>query len=188
MVGFPRILLANVKGDAWFLCRGNWRGGVCPIDHSKARGCWRRVHQRQEARVEAEGLKGSSALQSLLLTQSGLFERVRPLLGAKRTFPATTQTLIPIPQARHAFLLGAMHAAENRSIMLDAMPDDTAAAMRAGRRERLDGTFERVEDHGAVGHPNLEAFVVVVVALLAALIVGVRRRARSRNQATSPGA
>jgi hypothetical protein len=27
--------------------------------------------------------------------------------------------------------------------------DDAAAAMRAGRRERLNRTFERVEDHGS---------------------------------------
>jgi hypothetical protein len=60
-----------------------------------------------------------------------------------------------------------MRAAEDRAVMLDTMPDDAAAAMRAGWRERLDRTFERVEDHGAAGHPNLEALVVVVAALLA---------------------
>jgi hypothetical protein len=56
---------------------------------------------------------------------------------------------IPVPQARHAFLLGAMHAAEDLAVMLDAVSDDAAAAMRAGRRERLNRTFERVEDHGS---------------------------------------
>jgi hypothetical protein len=49
---------------------------------------------------------------------------------------------IPVPQARHAFLLGAMHAAKDCAVMLDAVPDDAAAAMRAGRRERLNRTFE----------------------------------------------
>jgi hypothetical protein len=37
VAGPSRILLANVERNGWFLCRGLRRGGVCPIDHRKAR-------------------------------------------------------------------------------------------------------------------------------------------------------
>ena len=72
---------------------------------------------------------------------------------------------IPIAETLDAFLLGAMDAAEDGAVVLDPMPDDAAAAMRAGGRERLDRAFEAVEDHGAAAHGDLEALVVVVAAL-----------------------
>ena len=56
---------------------------------------------------------------------------------------------IPIAETLDAFLLGAMDAAEDSAVVLDPMPDDAAAAMGAGGRERLDRAFEAVEDHGA---------------------------------------
>jgi len=58
-----------------------------------------------------------------------------------------------------------MDAAEDSAVVLDPMPDDTAAAMGTGGRERLDRAFEAVEDHGAAAHGDLEALVVVVAAL-----------------------
>ena len=73
---------------------------------------------------------------------------------------------IPIAKTLDAFLLGAMDTAEDSAVVLDPMPDDAAAAMRAGGRESLDSAFEAVEDHGAAAHSDLEALVVVVAALL----------------------
>ena len=64
-------------------------------------------------------------------------------------------------------MLGAMDAAIDRVAMLHAMADDAAAAMRADRRERRDGAFERVEDERAPAHGDLEALVIVVAALRA---------------------
>jgi hypothetical protein len=58
-----------------------------------------------------------------------------------------------------------MDAAEDSAVVLDPMPDDAAAAMGVGGRERLDRAFEAVEDHGAAAHGDLEALVVVVAAL-----------------------
>ena len=74
---------------------------------------------------------------------------------------------IPIDEARHTFVLGAMYAAENGIAMLHAMPDDAAVAMRADGRERRDGAFEAVEHKRAAVHDDLEAPVVVVAALRA---------------------
>src|SRR5262245_30395129 len=81
--------------------------------------------------------------------------------------PGDNKESTPTPQTRHAFRPSAVSAAKDGAVMFDTMPNDAAAAMGTGRRERLDGTFERVEDHGAAGHRNLEAFVIVVAALLA---------------------
>ena len=44
---------------------------------------------------------------------------------------------IPIPKARHAFLLSAMHAAEDGAVMLDTMPDDAAGMLSAVRNAGL---------------------------------------------------
>ena len=50
--------------------------------------------------------------------------------------------------------------------MLDPMPYDAAAAMRADRRQHMDRAFEAVEDNGAAAHLNLETLVVVIAALI----------------------
>jgi hypothetical protein len=74
---------------------------------------------------------------------------------------------IAVAQAFDAFMLGAMDTAENGVAVLHAMADDTAATVRADWRQRLDRAFERVEDHGAAVHPDLETLVVIVAALRA---------------------
>jgi hypothetical protein len=43
-------------------------------------------------------------------------------------------------------LCGAVRTAEHLPICFDAMPDNSAAAVIAGGRERLDGAFKTVED------------------------------------------
>ena len=58
-----------------------------------------------------------------------------------------------------------MDAAEDNAVVLDPMPDDTAAAVKAGGREGLDRAFEAVEVHGAAADGDLEALVVLVAAL-----------------------
>jgi hypothetical protein len=74
---------------------------------------------------------------------------------------------IPVDEALHAFMLGAMDAAEDRVAVLHAVADDAHAAMRADRRERGNGTFEGVEHERAAAHGDLEALVVIVAALRA---------------------
>ena len=62
-------------------------------------------------------------------------------------------------------MLGAMDAAEDGVVMLQAMPDDAHAAMRADGCERSDRAFERVEDECLPAHGDGEALVVLVAAL-----------------------
>ncbi len=50
--------------------------------------------------------------------------------------------LIPVAEPGHAFMLGAMDAAEDGVAVLDAVPNNAAAAMSTGWRERLDRAFE----------------------------------------------
>jgi hypothetical protein len=47
---------------------------------------------------------------------------------------------------------------------LHAVTDDLAAAMRAGRRQRVDGALEAVEYMGLTTHLDLKTFVVGVSA------------------------
>jgi hypothetical protein len=47
------------------------------------------------------------------------------------------------------------------------MPDDLAAAMRAGGRECMDGTFKAIKGVGLARHPNFECLVVVIAAYIA---------------------
>ena len=67
------------------------------------------------------------------------------------------QRSIPVDEALDALMLGAVDAAIDGVLMLHAMADDAAAAMRADRRERGDGTFEQVEGERAPVHGDLEA-------------------------------
>ena len=53
-----------------------------------------------------------------------------------------SRSSIPVDEAFHALMLGAMDAAIDGVAVLHAMADDAAAAMRADRRERGDGAFE----------------------------------------------
>jgi hypothetical protein len=60
-----------------------------------------------------------------------------------------------------------MGAAVDDVILLDAMADDTAPAVRARRRELLYSAFEAVERVRLVCESDLKGLVVVVAALIA---------------------
>src|SRR4029450_3271933 len=65
-----------------------------------------------------------------------------------------------------------MHAAEDGAVLLDTVPDDAVAAMRASWRKRLNRALKRVKRHGAARHRHLKALVVVVPALVASSHLG----------------
>ena len=64
-------------------------------------------------------------------------------------------------------MLGAMDAAEDCIAVLHAVPDDAASAMRAHRRERLDGALEGVEGVRLAVLHDLERLVVSIPTSLA---------------------
>src|SRR5437588_630014 len=68
--------------------------------------------------------------------------------------PSAVPALRAVFQPRDARLLGAVGAAEHRAVVLHAVADHLAAAVAAGRRERVDGALERVKGLGAalLGH------------------------------------
>ncbi|MEZ2128840.1 MULTISPECIES: hypothetical protein [unclassified Sinorhizobium] len=61
-----------------------------------------------------------------------------------------------------------MSAAIDYLVLLDAMADDTATAMRAGWRQFLNGAFEAVKSIGFPRHRNIEGFVIFITAQVAA--------------------
>src|SRR5438067_1725854 len=69
-----------------------------------------------------------------------------------------------VREHRDARMFGAARAAEDHVVMLDAVTDHLAAAMRASRRERVDGTFERVEGVLAAFRRDSERLVVLITA------------------------
>jgi hypothetical protein len=86
-----------------------------------------------------------SALHSSLLTRSS------SLLYAIFQFGAAIRT-------------SAVDAAEDPALFFDAVADDPAAAVRAGRGQRLYGALETIEYVRLTAQGNLEALVVVVSA------------------------
>jgi hypothetical protein len=58
-------------------------------------------------------------------------------------------------------------AAENNFILLDAMPDDSAIAVRTNGSKLLDRAFEAIKGVGFVGNPHFKSLVIVVPALIA---------------------
>jgi len=63
--------------------------------------------------------------------------------------------------------LGATNATENSAALLYAVTDHATAAMSAGRRQRVDGAFERVKDVLVTVQRHGERFVVIVAAHVA---------------------
>lgn len=57
-----------------------------------------------------------------------------------------------------------MNAAKDLSVLLDAMPDNAALAMRARRGKRMDRAFEAVEDVALPADDYFESFVIFVFA------------------------
>src|SRR5690606_14878315 len=74
------------------------------------------------------------------------------------------ELLHAVVEPHHARLLGATRAAIKGAIVLGAVADDPALAVRAGRRECMDGAFERVERAAAVVGLHGKGLVVVVAA------------------------
>lgn len=67
-------------------------------------------------------------------------------------------------QFRAAIASRAVDAAKDLPFFFDAVADDTAAAMRAARSQRVNRTLEAIENMCSALHPHLEAFVVIVSA------------------------
>jgi hypothetical protein len=59
-----------------------------------------------------------------------------------------------------------MDAAENLSVSFNAVPDNPAIAMRANRRQRVDGALETVESVTLPGDDHFKRLVIFVVANL----------------------
>jgi hypothetical protein len=57
-----------------------------------------------------------------------------------------------------------MNAAEYLAALFHAVTDDPAIAMLTGRRERVDRTFETIEDMLLSARRDLESLVVIVPA------------------------
>ncbi len=71
-----------------------------------------------------------------------------------------------IANACRAVLFRAIGAAINPATFLDAVTDDSALTMSAGRRHRVDRAFETVEGVGPPLVHDLESLVVFVAAYL----------------------
>ena len=59
-----------------------------------------------------------------------------------------------------------MDAAENLSVSFNAVPDNPAIAMRANRRQRVDGALETVESVVLPADDHFKRLVIFVVANL----------------------
>jgi hypothetical protein len=70
--------------------------------------------------------------------------------------------LRPILQFRPAAGARAMDTTKDLRALLDAVPHDSAAATRTGRRQRVNGAFETVEDVRLTSETDFERFVVIV--------------------------
>jgi len=62
---------------------------------------------------------------------------------------------------------GAVGTAEEDTVDFHTVTDDLTSAVRAFRRQRMDGTFETVEYVRFVVHAHLKTFVIFVPADLA---------------------
>ena len=74
-----------------------------------------------------------------------------------------------IIQPAHPRLFRAVRAAEKLSIRLRAVSDHLAAAVRARRRQRVDGAFKAVEPVRLAGDGDLNRLVVIVPASFACI-------------------
>ncbi len=94
------------------------------------------------------------------------------------TIILTVQRSSAIFQFRFAAFARAVDAAENLSVSFNAVPDNPAIAMRASRRQRVDGALETVE---GVVHPaddHFKRLVIFVVANLTCCHTNVSRAER----------
>ena len=68
--------------------------------------------------------------------------------------------LYPIFHLSDSMLAGTVSTAIKHTLRLHSVADDPAAAMGAGRRQGVDGTFEAIEDMRLTVDPNFKAFIV----------------------------
>jgi hypothetical protein len=57
-----------------------------------------------------------------------------------------------------------MDTTEDFAVRLDTVPDDTATAVRANRRQRVDCALEAVEDVALSGNDHFKSLVIFVFA------------------------
>ena len=57
-----------------------------------------------------------------------------------------------------------MDATEDLSVLFDTVADDSAVAVRANRRQRVDCAFEAIEGVTLSGHNDFKRLVVFVLA------------------------
>lgn len=73
-------------------------------------------------------------------------------------------TLSAILQLRRARRAGAVDAAKDASIRFNTVTDDTAVAVRANRRQRVDRALEAIEGVTFSANDNFKRLVIVVLA------------------------
>jgi hypothetical protein len=70
-----------------------------------------------------------------------------------------------------SLLAGTMGTTVKDSLCLHAVTDDPTAAVRAGWRQCLNGTFKAIEDMGLTTHPHFKTLIVHVTAYFTAFII-----------------
>jgi hypothetical protein len=85
-------------------------------------------------------------------------------MSGEGLLPAVLSSSGPVDYGGGALLFCAMGAAVDNVVLLDAVPDNPASAMRTGRSEFLYSALEAVERVGLPCHRDVEGLVVVVSA------------------------
>src|SRR6266478_4192621 len=109
-----------------------------------------------------------SSLQWMtLISRAGISDPgYRQERSSSITIILTVQRSSAIFQFRSAAFARAVPAAENLSISFNAVPDNPAIAMRANRRQRVDGALEAVERVVLPANDHFKRLVIFVVANL----------------------
>jgi hypothetical protein len=95
----------------------------------------------------------------------------------------TRPTLLSaVLQLSCAGLACAVDTTEDLSVRLDAVADDTAVAVRANRRQRMDRTFEAVESVTLSAHDDFKRLVIFVLANFACRHTSFVRARRYRRR------
>lgn len=109
-----------------------------------------------------------SSLQWMtLISRAGISDPgYRQQRSSSITIILTVQRSSAIFQFRFAVFARAVDATENLSIRFNAVPDNPAIAMRANRRQRVDGALETVESVVLPADDHFKRLVIFVVANL----------------------
>ena len=84
--------------------------------------------------------------------------------GKNGAHGVTRPTLSAVLQLRCAGRACAVHTTENFSVRFDAVADDTAVAVGANRRQRVDCALETVEGVTLSAHDHFKRLVIIVLA------------------------